>query len=936
MNIARHIGGVPATRSPRAHRAYRTTLTALALASLTGLVACDDAGGPTCGPGTVLKGDQCLPAGGGFNVIVDDFTLGHFKMTQVDVPESLEVGRPDTRTFTIKNDGDDNRAVVGIRFGIVPVQSRIEELRDQLEMVDDDTPIDATFIGQVFLENLAAGETRNVTYELNVPDTVGEGLYGFFFAVDEVPLVKDADGNFRLDVTAGNIARQDGNVRLGYAALLHAPATVIVGKPDKPNLRILSARLDNSSFVLDRSEKDDGAMFTVSARLSSQAVNLTSPATASFSLRLPGHVVDVAGRDLGPGAFATEEEYAAAPATTTWRYDANRTFALLPRRTGGVADRVTYEPRCYSREVYDEATDSVNVVDHCATIFNEEGLDDVYQLHLPADAIRLLEATLSQRALNPGLDANDELAGTLVMTVSTPQAEYRDNLADNVKELPVVFMAPRPAAPAAPTDTDNAGVTEVANAFGQQGPYPYVTQQNRQGQSWGNEWFGASYQFDTNASYDKHLDFTTSHYKKADASVRATFLKQNVTLLGAGGTLDYGVDKTIGHYRAEARVTVLGFNLINFVFNPSICSTSDGITACPLFDIQLEEATVEDPSKKGKTRSLSYFKGQEYQQYFSAGPVPCVIKAQTGASLGMGLYGFFIIDERTPIVDKYGVQFAAGPTAELSTTVFGGATLGVARAGVEGSLTLASISFLPYLMPLVGVNYDAGRNCFKAAEASLEFAGPITVEGPSGKVGFAAYAGVKVCVFGRCIKSEKKVFSFTIASFSTYSQTWNLWYLKTAWKRRPGDPGMCPDAITPSATETWRSPTSCGNAYCSNSSSNAAGTGAHSPGNVLESYKRSYSRVGGASNCVDVTVTGRTRENLDRVVLYDADGVPQNRGDKYVIFFGRRIASGWMWGWSGDINRTQRVCSPTVTAALESGANAGGQPGVTVTFTPAN
>ncbi len=125
----------------------------------------------------------------------------------------------------------------------------------------------------------------------------------------------------------------------------------------------------------------------------------------------------------------------------------------------------------------------------------------------------------------------------------------------------------------------------------------------------------------------------------------------------------------------------------------------------------------------------------------------------------MGLYGFFIIDERTPIVDKYGVQFAAGPTAELSATVFGGASIGVARAGVEGSLSLAKVSFLPYIMPLAGVNFDTGRGCFKAAEASLEFAGPLTVSGPSGSMGLAAYAGVKVCFFGRCIKSEKKVFS---------------------------------------------------------------------------------------------------------------------------------------------------------------------------------
>ncbi|MBL8785343.1 MAG: hypothetical protein JNJ59_10600 [Deltaproteobacteria bacterium] len=919
--------------SPWFARTLRTCSILALGAVLTTSASCGDEGA-TCGPGTVLKDGQCLPSGGGFNVIVDDFKLGQFQMSNVDVPENLLIGTPETRSFTIKNAGTDARSVVSIRFGIVPVQSRIEELRDALDTVDKDTPIDATFIGQVFLENLAPGESRKVDYTLNVPNTLSDGLYGFFFAVDEVPLVKGEDGNYALDLSKGDIAKQDGNVRLGYAALLHAPATVIVGKPDHPNLRILSAKLDNASFELDRSEKGDSAMFTVSGRMSSQGLNLTSEANASFALRLPGHVIDVPGQDLGPSAFASNEDYLAAPATTTYRYDANRSFPLAVRRTEGLAPSVSYQQRCFTREVADEVTGDVSTFDDCAVIFNEEGLDDVYQLHLSTDAIRLLESTESNKAVNPGLDANGEIHGTLVMTVATAQPEYQDNHADNVKEMPVVFMAPEPAVAATPADTDNGGVAEVANAYGQSGPYPYVTQQNRQGQSWGNEWFGASYQFDTNASYDKHHDVAISHYKKAEASVRATFLKQGITLLGGGATVDWGVDKAVAQFKAEARITVLGFNLVNFQFNPSICQTSGGLTACPLFEIQLDEATKQDPSDKGEPRKLKYFKGTEYQSYFSAGPVPCVIKAETGATLGMGLYGFFIIDGRSNVLNKYGVQFAAGPTAELSSTIFGGATLGVARAGVEGSLKLASISFLPYIMPLAGVSYDTGRNCFKAAEASLEFAGPITVAGPSGTMSLAAYAGVKVCLFGRCVKSEKKVFSFTIASFSTYSQTWNLWNLKTAWKKRPGDAGMCPDAIQPSAVEVWRSPTSCANGYCANSSSNVAGLGSHIPSRVIDAYKKTYTRVGGISSCVDVRVQGRTREELDRVVLYDASGAPQNRGVMFRRVGTFKFPNGSMWGWSGAIDITQRVCSPSVTAALESGANAGGQPGVTVTFTP--
>jgi len=872
-----------------------------------------------CGPGTVLdeKTSECLPIPT-TNIIVDDFKLGKFEMTNVDVPEQMEIGTPDTRSFDIKNTGTDKRDVVSIRMGIAPVQQRIEELREKLDEVGDDTELGATVIGGVVIKDLGAGESRKIEYTLNVPETVTSGLYGLFFAVDEVPLVNDPNGTVAPDFRQRGLAEGEGESRLDDAALIFAPATMIVGKPDKPNLRVLFANNQNASFELDRLEQAREALFTVSARLSAQGMSITDQVTAQFELQLPGHVVDVAGKDLGAQAFADQAAYDAAPAATTFKHDAARKFTLYAITDEGDQDKLVYDQQC--QDVQDANTDTGEVVTRqvCATIFNDEGRDGVFRLHLKDADVKLLERTVELKALNPGLNADDELQGKLVVKVSMPSPEYRDNTGDNVKEFDVVFMAP-PSQPAATADDGDTLGARGAKALGDRGPYPYVLRNDLTQNGFGNDWFGASYRSETNSSVNKDNEVVFASYKKVAHTFTAKLLKANVNLMSASGELDWGSDRALPYYVARGTVTVAGFKLIDASLNPSLCTTQDQVTVCTVFEAAPQDVKSKKADAKAPPKKLAKHWGKEYEQLIMAGPVPLLIKAGAGLDLGLKLVGQIIYDA-SGAVPLYGVQFAAGPTAAIQASVFGGVSIGIARAGVEGNIALVSLDFLPTFGVAANLQRDTTANCWKAAGTKLWFEGPITLTGPNGNVAVVAYAGFRKCFWFFCINWEVKVFSLTIASFSTWQQTWKVWSLTTGWMRQAGERGMCSNA-TGTGMEVWRSPTNCGGGYCGGSTT--AMPWARSPGPVLAAYKKTFQAT---TSCTDVQVVGNTKAGYDPAVVYDQSGAPQN-----VVFrwYGLVFA-----GWSGDFDQTVRVCSPQITVTMETSPWFAGMPGITATFTP--
>ncbi len=882
-----------------------------------------------CGAGTVLDESthECLPAPS-LNVIVDDFKLGEFEMSQVDVPEQLSVGSPETRTFTIKNAGTTKRDVVLIRYAVSPVNQKIQELRTKLANLTDQTDLGGAFLGQVIIQDLAPGESRSVQYFLQAPPTLPDGLYGFYFAVDEVPLRRVSDTEFQLDYSAPGIAEAVGTPRLAQAALVYAPATMIIGKPGKPNLRVLFSSLDRSSFELDPSERDVQRAFTVSARMSAQALNVTEPVTATFELALPGHVIQTAGKDLGEAWFTAHgQDYAAAPDATTYVYDPARKFQLYAETENGLQREVVASQSCRPGTAQpSESEEEPMVPDECATVFNDDGRDAVYQLHLSREDNRLLGLTRRLASLNPALDANGELTGTLTYRLTTPQAEYQNNLADNVADFSVVFMAPDEAAAATDADRDDQGVAGSNSDL--TSPYPFVLRDDVVSNGFGNDWFGASFRNSSLATVDKRNLMTVANYRRATGVVDGKVLKQNARILSIDAMADWSTLRAYNSWGASANIQVWGYTLLNAQFSPAWCTKDGDLTYCPLFEAEpsaspRNEATKtanNQPKDKKKTgRAVKW----EKEFFFMAGPVPLTIQASAGFSSGMTFSGKFLIDETgkaTGAPPFYGVEFAAGPYIALEASVFGGVSVGMARAGVEGSLTIVRLEFTPLIRPKARLSYDANAQCFKHAEFAIDYEGPITLTGPSGTVSIVAYVGRKICVW-KCWKVEAKVFDVTIARFSTASQTWNAWKESTAWARRPGEAGMCASATGP-APVTWRSPTSCSGTYCNASSSNTRWNGTPVVANVNAAYKTTVDLAAAGTPCANVTITGVTEPWFDRVVIYNAAGQVQNFG-------------GSGNGWTGDINQQVRVCSTSVTVALETDSSVT-RSGITATIAPVN
>lgn len=946
-------------KNPRMRLGVLTALSGSALA----LTGCPSEA-VTCGPGTLLNEttNQCVPSGSGpdFNVVVDDFSLGEFDLTQVDVPEQMVPGFRENRTFTITNTGDEDQDTTLIIVNLVPGVTDIDQLREAIDDVgaepecsadDECAPgttcdeeegycrIDRRQVAMVVVPNLAAGESREVSYEYSLvgfgPED--EGLYGLLFSVNEYAVVST---EYRNDAGETEL-NEEGEVIMTYeidpsqpalpadplsqAAALAAPATMLVGIPERPNLRLLYADLDNPAFDIDTRE---APTMTVSGRMSAQGRDVEEPVRVTFELHLPGHLPEVPGKDLGEDFFDSTEAYEAAPDVTTWKYDEDRVFTLLQDGINGA-------------QTEEHITQGVCVENDAETgaclreihVKNDEGRDGTFALRLSEDDARLLGMTRYLAEFNPDLNDEGEVQGFVRMNLAltSDEGEYTDAdgnevLADNHIDLDVVFMAPETAETADPENdlpehlqADTTG-DENALYIPTLGYWDHYANRQNLTPIWrwrvGGSWAGAEAQIYNVTSYENRGGYLVAYKLLADdfaALDILTFRQFFVKLLAHA---DFSSRRRVTENIGTAKLEVFrdwGSTrvLLDERLDTSDCSTEGSFTTCPIIasEYRPDRATLSNfrRGEKRRTKSITINGSKDKRKWFAIGPLPFEVAIGVSWTLGINA-NLAYVQDGDPVGESSvttGVQASAGPIANLSGYAFGGLSVWLMRAGIRGNISFVDASFIPTLLVGIQQDWNDGQQCWDANDIVVKIEGPYELKVISGDIRVVVEGCIKLCApwVGCWEGGCSEIFGFEVArfppawktagqAFTPYQRT--LYSASTCNGAPPPPPP--PPARYPNAS--WSSPTWCWGRYCNY----ANGTG----------YYQGW--LGQSGSCGNITITGQTERWFD------------------FVEFVREGESAPFWRKSGYMNETFSSCG-RVLVRLKSDWSIV-YPGVTVRASP--
>ncbi|SVC27080.1 uncharacterized protein METZ01_LOCUS279934, partial [marine metagenome] len=378
------------------------------------------------------------------NVYVSDFDVSGLGFTRVWIPSSTDVSEPADFWFTVQNAGDTTRDAVYIKMGLEKVEGTV----DELDLEDENFAVDYPVWGGV-VEDLqpcvgdCSEQKQKVEYTITTPAELEAGLYAVIYTIDEHRVALGEDGEVVPSVESDyNLAENSFHQS---RSVMVATDTLLVGKADLPNLRIISAETGNASLTVH----PEKPITDVSVLVDSMVLDTVDPVNLHFALELPGHVVSAEGEVT---------------------YDESRTFALAVGEYGEA--HVTFEQECEMVDVFEEPeglddgtenpdaeaggdeTDAeyeteivdadVSQVEECKALRAERSINHDLGLYLSADDLALLQSTLANAAVYP--NGTDEIAGTLVVTLDPEgaQDEWNDNQADNVKRISVVLMPTEP------------------------------------------------------------------------------------------------------------------------------------------------------------------------------------------------------------------------------------------------------------------------------------------------------------------------------------------------------------------------------------------------------------------------------------------------------------------------------------------------------------
>ncbi len=592
----------------------------------------------------------------GDDTYVPSFQLGNLKFTDVWVEDTARAGMPSTIHFNVETDVPKYNTYVKVYL------KRLEGGNaSDLDITDINFDVDYTLTAML-IEKLGHRGTENspvvnrdparddlvttITYTpdtgnrkayveqtFTVPASIADGTYAAIFSVD------------RFDYNPGDDALQGEESVTSTDNFMVAPASIIIGQPDKPNLRVLYASLLSAGFELPDETPDlttvkgDPALI-LDLEVESMARDTTDPVNITFELDVDG--------SRYPLYFATQDENGNA---------------------------ITQATRTYSPVCRPEEREGFPTGDRCAALFRQEQVGFTYELYLNPDGYTALA------------DKTTDATCQLIVTVDPAGniQEWEDNKTDNVQQLAVQFLAPQ------------TGPTTLSATLATKYPKAVIDAKTRK--KYGNAKFAVGYEFGPEMSYRMDTidgtELPTAANFDAYNEVWSRIFGKKWTIIGAGLIFDFDVDNLTGS-TADANITVLNQRIWSpgqsNRFEVEGCDTKCAAckNKCPAGDSTClkrcetaKEKELWNTKDKNGNEMVSKEKKVKFSFNFMAGPIPITVSA--GLIGEIGLRGSLGVEAGNKLV------LAAGPYAGLDGFLEGGLGVAIFSVGIGVELTLIDV-----------------------------------------------------------------------------------------------------------------------------------------------------------------------------------------------------------------------------------------------------
>ena len=544
------------------------------------------------------------------------------------------------------------------------------------------------------IEELTTNEEKHVETSFTLPDSMEEGTYALIYSVsveegneESAPVVEEPQG----ELLIGGVTEAVATTREYYN---HVAGAMIVGEPDKTNLRVLLAEVENSSLLLNSAvEKiahsgDDvtpSADIQLNLEVEAMAKNVDQPVNIKFDLLVDGTEYPLFFYDMdenGAAVHRTErvydqqlcrvEEVAAQSFTSNDELVATYSEASV----AGQECQLSQEGESYQFALEDGSINNDNnLLCGCATMVRQEPIGEKFNLYLSTDAKDELR----------GKEADYTAALRIRLDPENAVDEWNGNVSDNTKDISLAYLH-------APEGTEGLARSlympnDIASTF------PQTIVDGTHGDYSGNGDFAAGYNVGVAMAYRKipGTSVPAAFYAGTPNWVKFKVFGHEVTFLDVGANLTVDLDDLhstglnygvviLGHRiwgseygLQEALVRSGKYQESDFDANYNSWGDDLNTTETTIGDsddIPIWDSTFTDGGTypTGRQQYVKY-KDKEVSARFWLGPVP--IRVVGGAMGQLGLKG--------------SLSFGAGNTFTLSAGPFASID-GYARGGIDAWL----------------------------------------------------------------------------------------------------------------------------------------------------------------------------------------------------------------------------------------------------------